>query len=217
MNASDPGLISPDLFVTLSSDTASNQSRLSDISSVYSEDENGNYSDYQLLKILSLSVGWLLNKSESPDFDNFISLYDIVCIQESHFDIDDPVSFRVFKLLPTMVRSCAKNSSGGIAILVRDKIFDTIEVVQNSDENFYWFTCSLCSDVLFCVLYIAPEGNSYSDIANFHSLESDLLELCQTKNFQICLLGDFNARTSNDSDLVAYDENLEQFLLSDSK
>ena len=94
--------------------------------------------------------------------------------------------------------------------------FDTIKVIQNSGENFYWFTCSLCSDILFCVSYIAPEGSSYSDIANFDRLELDLLEFCQTKNFQICLLGDFNARTANDSVLVPYDENLEQFLHSDN-
>ena len=55
--------------------------------------------------------------------------YDIVCIQESHVDIYDSVSFRGFKLLPTMVRSCAKYRSGGIAIFAREAIFDTIKVV----------------------------------------------------------------------------------------
>ena len=41
-----------------------------------------------------------------------------------------------------------------------------------------------------------------------------MLEFYQNKNF--CLLGDFNARTANDSNLVPYDENLEQFLHSDN-
>ena len=49
----------------------------------------------------------------------------------------------------------------------------------------------------------------------FDNLESDILELSQSKNTQICLLCDINARTGNQSDLVIYDENIEQFLHSD--
>ena len=47
-------------------------------------------------------------------------------------------------------------------------------------------------------------------------MEADILELNQINNFQICLLGDFNARTANQSDLVPFDENIEQFLHSDN-
>ena len=47
------------------------------------------------------------------------------------------------------------------------------------------------------------------------NLESDILELSQSKNTQICLLGDVNVRTGNQNDLVTYDENIEQFLHSD--
>ena len=65
-------------------------------------------------------------------------------------------------------------------------------MVQNSGENFYWFSCSLCSNVLFCVIYIPPEGSIYRDINMFDNLESDILELSQSKNTQICLLGDIN-------------------------
>ena len=114
-----------------------------------------------------------------------------------------------------MVRCNTGSRSGGIAVLVRESIFDTIKVVQNSGENFYWFSCSIVSNVLFCVTYIPPEGSIYSDINMFDNLESDILELSQSKNTQICLLGDVNARTGNQSDLVNYDENIEQFLHSD--
>ena len=67
---------------------------------------------------------------ESPDFENFIITYDIVCIKETHFDNFDSISINGFKLLPTMVRRNAKSRSGGIAILVRESIFDSIKVVK---------------------------------------------------------------------------------------
>ena len=74
-------------------------------------------------------MGGLRSKVESPDFENFIITYDIVCIIETHFDIFDSISINGFKLLPTMVRRNAKSRSGGIAILVRESIFDSIKVV----------------------------------------------------------------------------------------
>ena len=193
------------------------QSDQSDLDSteIYSEDETVIFSDDNSLRILSINVGGLNTKKENPDFENFISSYDIVRIQETHFDIYDSVSINGYKLLPTMVRRNVGSKSGGIAVLVRDSIFDTIKVIQNSGENFYWFSCSICSNVLFCVTYIPPEGSIYSDINMFDNLESDILELSQSKNTQICLLGDINAQTGNQSDLVTYDENIEQFLHSD--
>ena len=202
------------------------QSDQSDLDSteIYSEDETVIYSDDNSLRILSINVGGLHTKKENPDFENFISSYDIICIQETHFDIYDSISINGYKLLPTMVRCNVGSKSGGIAVLVRDSIFDTIDqdsifdtikVVQNSGENFYWFSCSICSNVLFCVTYIPPEGSIYSDINMFDNLESDILKLSQSKNTQICLLGDINAQTGNQSDLVTYDENIEQFLHSD--
>lgn len=100
----------------------------------------------------------------------------------------DSVYIRHFKLLPMMVRN------GGVDILVRKYLNDPIKVVKISGENFYWFTCSDCADILFCVMYIPPEGSNSSDIAIVDNLEYDLIELCQNENYHICLLGDFNRK-----------------------
>lgn len=209
-------MISPDLGVDFSSDrTIDFSNDLSDVTEIYSEAETEIYSDDQNCNILSINVGGLNNKIQSPDFENFINKYDIICIQETHFDVHDSISLNGFKCLPTMVRVDARYRSGGIAILVRDSIYDTVQIVKNSGENFYWFTCSISSDTLFCATYIPPEGSTYSDISLFDDLESDLLELNQN-NSQICLLGDFNARTGNNCDSVPFDENIEQFLHSDN-
>ena len=193
----------------------SDQSDL-DSTEIYSEDETVFFSDDQSLRILSINVGGLRNKMESPDLETFIINYEIVCIQRAHFDVYDSISINDYKLLPIMVRCNARSRSGGIAVLVRETIFDTIKVVQNSGERFYCFSCSICSNVLFCVTYIPLEGSIYSDMTTFGNLESDIRELSQRKDPQICLQGDFNARTGNQSDLVIIDENIEQFLHSDN-
>ena len=108
-----------------------------------------------------------------PDFENFINKYDIICIQETHIDAHDSISLNGFKCLPNMVTVDARYRSGGIAILDRDSIYDTVQIVENIGENFYWFTCSICSSILFCATYIPPEGSTYRDISLFDDLESD--------------------------------------------
>ena len=99
--------------------------------------------------------------------------------------------------------------------MVRDSIYDTVQIVKNSGEIFYWFTCSICSNILFCASYIPPEGSTNSGISLFDDLGSDLLEFNQNifnqNNSHVCLLGDFNARTGNNYDFVPFDENIEQF------
>ena len=98
--------------------------------------------------------------------------------------------------------------------LVSHIMFDKINTVKNSGENFYWFSCSklFTFDILFCAIYIPPEGSRYSDIDIFDTLESDLLELNPENKFEVCLLGDFISHTNNNSDFILIDENIEQTL-----
>ena len=188
-----------------------------DVTDIYSDSETEIYSDHSsnILSFLSINVGGLNNKIHSPDFENFINKYDFICSQETHFDAYDSINMEGFTCFPPMVRTRAKYKSGGIAILVNNRIYDTVNNVKNSGEIFYCFTCSLCSDVLFCATYIPPEGCTYSNISIFDDLEHDLLELYQNKSL-ICLLRDFKARTGNVQDFVTYDKNFDQFLNGDS-
>ena len=187
---------------------------LSDAMEIYSDDDTIIYSDIQnCLNILSINVGGLSSKVQTPDFENFINKYDLICFQETHFDICDFININGFKSLPNITRANARYKSGGISVLVSDSIYDRLKVVKNVSENFYWFSSSICSHVLFCATYIPSEGN-YSNISIFDSLEADLLELNPNNNLQICLLGDFNARTGNEHDFVFLDVNIEQILRS---
>ena len=168
----------------------------------------------QPFHILSINVGGLRNKLYGPDFEDFIKHYSVICIQETHFDRFDNIDIPGFQPLPFMNRDRARIRSGGIAVLVKDEVFDKVTVLKSSGEYFYWFTLLNCFsvDLLFCSVYIPPEGSTYGAIDIFDSLESDLIELNPQNEYQICLLGDFNAHTNNDNDFISIDDTIEQTL-----
>ena len=95
--------------------------------------------------------------------------YDLVCIQETHFDSYDSLDIPVFKCL--MTSNNAKVKSGGIAILVKEHLFDSVKILKNDGDNFYWFTLvnHFSQDIAFCCIYVAPEGSNYSNIEFFES------------------------------------------------
>ena len=84
-----------------------------------------------------------------------------------------------------MTRTKAKVRSGGIAILVKEHLIDKNKILKNDGDYFYWFTLKdpFAYDILFCVVYIAPEG---SNMDCFERLESDILNF-NTENYKLFL------------------------------
>ena len=58
-----------------------------------------------------------------------------------------------------------------------EHLIDKIKILKNDGDNFYWFTLRdhFAYNILFCVVYIAPEGSNYSDIDCFETLETHRL------------------------------------------
>ena len=168
---------------------------------------------YSEIKILSLNTGGLRSKVHNPEFEETIYNYDIVCIRETRFDSFDSLDMLGFKCLPLMTRTNAKIRSGGIAILVKEHLFDKIKILKNDVDNFYWFTLKdhFAYDIIFCVVYIAPEGSNYSNIDCFEKFESDILNF-STENYKLCLLGDFNSHTKEEYDFITVDSDIQHTL-----
>ena len=84
------------------------------------------------------------------------------------------------KILQLLNRKNAKSRSGGIAVLIKDAVFEHVKVLQGSSENVLLFTVnnSLFHElVLFGTVYIPPENSSYSSSSIFDSIENDLVTL----------------------------------------
>ena len=163
--------------------------------------------------ILSLNAGGLRKRLNTPEWEETTSSYDIVCIQETHFDAYDSLDSLGFKCLPLITRNNAKVRSGGLAILVREHLYDSIKILKSEGDHYYWFTLinHFPQDIAFCCVYVAPEGSNYSNKDYFESLEADILYFA-SHNYKFCLLGDFNAHTNNELDFTCVDDNIQQSL-----
>ena len=60
--------------------------------------------------------------------------------------------------------------------------------------------------VIFGVVYIPSEYTKYSSDEAFNEIQQEYLSLLNISNY-ICLVGDFNARTSNCDDFIILDDN----------
>ena len=97
----------------------------------------------QCLNFLALNVCGLVSKINNPDFIEFISLYDIICLTETKIDQYDEVAIDGFKLLPSVIRQNCLAKSGGICIFVKEHLCKYIQVCDPftcSSQCVLWFT-----------------------------------------------------------------------------
>ena len=62
------------------------------------------------------------------------------------------------------------------------------EILQGKD--------SICANV-----YLTPENSVYGSINHFDTLGDEITDCKERYNGNVCLIGDFNARTSNSTDM----------------
>ena len=99
-----------------------------------------------------------------------------------------------------------KAKSGGICIFVRENLCKYVSVKNQFTRSSHctlWFEIDdrlLFNETLFGVIYIPPENSLYSDISMFDDIEDVLINV----DSQVCLLGDFNAHTSNVNEYIVY-------------
>lgn len=98
-------------------------------------------------------------------------------------------------------------------------MYDHVKVLKGSSDNVIWFSVdnSLFHDLLlFGAVYIPPESSSYSSMSIFDDIENDIINLNSDNKYRICLLGDFNAHTSDANDFVCINEHIcDAFSLDD--
>ena len=124
-------MVLPDLHASFSDESTNVLSLNSSNESLADRDFLNAHSINDSFKILSINVCGLQKRLHGSDFERFIQIFSLICIQETHFDCFDSIDMQGFKPLPFMIRHRAKHRSGGIAILVKDEYFDKIKVLKN--------------------------------------------------------------------------------------
>ena len=164
------------------------------------------------IKVACVNVCGLLSKLRYPEFEEFCQNYDLVCLLETKLsNILDTFDILNFKLVSLMHRKNSKTLIGGIAVLAKESIFEDISVLKGCSENVVWFNVKNLFFhvlVLFGAVYIPPENSSYSSINMFDDLEEDIINFSANNIYKLCLLGDFNAHTSNYQDFICVNEHI---------
>ena len=155
------------------------------------------------------------NKLEDEEVLAVINKHDLIAITETHASertkLDIP-GFRV-KSIVRKKSQRAKRYSGGIAFAVREELEENIEVINSDSENIMWVKIKRFGSpkhLMLGIVYISPITSTYTQnvLGNpYRTWEILGEEIAQYKTqFDICLVGDFNARTSSLDDYIMNDD-----------
>ena len=109
------------------------------------------------LKICSINVGGLMSKLLLPDFQDFVSEFDIICVCETKLDTIDKPHLDGFKLFNEN-RSCCKRKSGGVGIFVKEHLLKYVKNIPSiTSENSYWLSLDVGNEIIvICSVYVPP-------------------------------------------------------------
>jgi exonuclease III len=152
-------------------------------------------------------------KIEDKETETFLCKYDIVCLVETHCSTNDKISLPGYKLLPNIRPKIAgsPHNFGGIAIFIKDNIYDGIKPITNNNSELSWIKLSksffnLDKDLYISTCYISPASSSFTATRDdiFELLEDDIARYSKTGHCLIC--GDFNAKTAKNRDYCIDDD-----------
>ena len=186
------------------------------VNSVHVNNENDTnldhlYGNNYFFKCCTLNVCGI--KSKLHDFNEFISDngIDIVAVGETKLGELDDISneFDGYTVLANNRKKCAR-ASGGVALIIKNNIINHFQQLECTND--FSLFCRINSEllgkqVIIGVVYIPPENSIYSNIQLFEVLENQIIDLSKD-DIPICILGDFNARSKELSDVISFDENI---------
>ena len=126
-----------------------------------------------------------------------LSKFDIICLQET-WAKDDSLVFHDYK-----------RGRAGVSVLIRNKHSDFVSNIKSASPNIIWSRLKrhlfgIRSDIFLAAVYLPPlqsQRKAGEDILSV--LEQDIHKF--SKQGQIILLGDFNARTGTLNDFIEND------------
>lgn len=168
------------------------------------------------LNICALNVCGLKSKLLTPEFENFVNKYDILCFSETKLtDLDDTC-------IPGYECYCknrSNNKSGGIAIFIRKNINNHFTIIKSKCDFIMFIKGhNVCQngDIIIGAVYLPPIDSIYSNVDSFDEIEDEIVRVSSLCN-NICLLGDFNSRTGQLLDYIEPDKYISEVIDVDSE
>ena len=157
-------------------------------------------------------------KLRDQDFLTTIKDVDFIGLTETHMHDEtlEHLSIPGFHLLGYKNRKKnlkSNTASGGIAIFVRDNLIKLFTIIKSGNEDTVWvkikkeFT-GMGRDIFVCTCYFSPaKGANNSQVCA--RLEGDILDF--QKKGHVIIMGDLNAKTGNQSDVIPPDKHDDDF------
>ena len=169
--------------------------------------------DKKRIQILARNVDRLRRHTENPEFKEFCSGYDIICMIETWGRSQDDFSdFLETHESFSYIRSEAENFSGGIIVYINKyilsgcaRIFSTFKdsVFIKLDKTLF----SLERDLILGVIYLFPTGSVVyiEGKSGVQLLEEKVAKITDQNHYcHILLAGGFNSRTGNLKDYIFF-------------
>ena len=169
--------------------------------------------DKTVINIITFNVCGLKRRIQYPEFLELLNEFSILCFVETKTDDLDVIDLPGYKFVMKNRSHLNRVKSGGIVLGFKESLSDHISVVETDSKYILWFkidkhVVKLQQDILCGIVYIPPENSVYCVGDPFSEIESEFLNF-STSHDNICLFGDFNARTAEESDFDVV--NFEEF------
>ena len=155
------------------------------------------------------------NKLGDPDFLAEVQNSDVIGLAETHIheEILDELSIPGF--VPLNFKNRPKNvksniSSGGIAIFAKEHLQTVLQPIYTKNQDIIWIklgkqSAALARDVYLGTIYFSPSKGEIKNCEKISNLSEEIISF-NRKGGEVILQGDFNARTSNSTDIVEPDK-----------
>ena len=149
----------------------------------------------------TLNVCGLKNRLNYPDFTDYISNYDILCLVETKLDQTDIVSLPGFDCISHPHKVLFFRRSGGIAVFVKKRISEYC-TYQPSESHYIMWMCidkrltDSDGNMYLCVVYVPPSQSRFYNDDKLSKLENEIMSMCSSNKYVI-ISGDVNARNSS--------------------
>ena len=145
-----------------------------------------------------------------PEFQTFIENYDRTCFVETKTDNLDTIELPGYTFSMTNRKQIASTRSGGIIVGYKNELESCVDILYTNCKYILWFKCSkelskTDKPVIFGAVYIPPEYTKFASEDVFSDIEQEFLTFSNNSDCT-CLLGDFNARTSDENDFIEFNE-----------
>ena len=145
------------------------------------------------------------------EFLDKILTYDVVALAELHYEKE--LSLPGFLNIKQKIRNKTHKGpkiAGGIAVFVKNKYKDLIELMPNKNADSIWVKikkekCGEVDDIFIGSFYVSPGSGKSATKKEFYTSLNEELDCFKQKGV-VLLQGDLNARVGREPDFIEFDK-----------